>query len=1075
MKRSLRFFGLLVIAVLFLLCVFQQPSTARAAESYTSGDYTYTVTNGKATIIAVNHDISGKIVVPSVLDGYPVTAIGDDAFSWCKNLTSVTIGDGVTSIGGHAFEHCTSLTSIVLPSNLTSLASSVFYNCTSLTSIDIPDSVTSIGYRAFYNCTSLATVTIGDGVEAVGVDAFHTCTSLNNVVIPDSVTFISNRAFYRCASLSGIDIPESVTVIGEEAFSQCGKLTGVWVCAENANYSSDSHGVLFDKGKTKLIQVPGGMSGSYEIPGSVTVIGDNAFSKCEKLTSITIPNSVTTLGTSAFSSCTALTGITIPDSVTTVGSRAFYGCTNLSNATIGNGVTTIDYYSFYDCTNLTTVNMGNSVATIGSSAFEGCASLTTVNMGNSVTTIGSMAFCDCYSLAGIVLPDGVTTVDYRAFYGCRSLTDITISVSVTSFGIYAFANLKGATIYYKGTSAQWDSIAKAADWDSGSTYTLICLGDPQPSQGLDFTLSEDGTYYIVSDIGSCKDTDLQIPAVYKGLPVQEIGRYAFDDCVQLISVTIPDSVTRIGISAFQDCANLTRAVVPDSVVWMDKYVFYNCPKLADVSIPKGVASLEEGIFWNCDSLVHVVIPEGVERLHFGAFQMCDGLISIVIPKSVVYIEAWTFSHVENLDHVLYTGTQTQWEEIDVESHNELHDVTIWHYAAEGDEVYYRNSCAGEGWYCTLCGKHLTGEASGDACNYTASETIAPTCVKRGYTVYVCTVCGDQCKGSYVEPTGSHISGSSVVTAPTCEEDGYTTHTCSVCGDSYVTDYTDAIGHSYDNDCDLDCNTCGEGRTVEHDYADTWSYDESCHYHACSVCGEPEEEIPHDFEDGICEVCRYERAAMKIGDKTYSTLKKALAAASAGDTLILLMDLEVESVALARGVTLDLNGFTLTVEHLVAFVGNKICDSAGGGLLKCRYTKLDVNNPMMPVWVEADGGYRFFTMKDSQLYLSQSESGFVFIAKPVLGKAANAPYMALAGNGLSVKARMSWKSAGGNDVEQFFVLKGEDVQKIYSDANQIIQLTVNGAGSYIGRLSTTMVIESETGVIWAGVPLLYTGN
>ena len=115
------------------------------------------------------------------------------------------------------------------------------------------------------------------------------------------------------------------------------------------------------------------------------------------------------------------------------------------------------------------------------------------------------------------------------------------------------------------------------------------------------------------------------------------------------------------------------------------------------------------------------------------------------------------------------------------------------------------------------------------------------------------------------------------------------------------------------------------------------------------------------------------------------------------------------------------------------------------------------------------------MKDSQLYYTQSATGFVFIAKPVLGKAANAPYMALANNCLSVKARMSWKSAGGNDVEQFFVLKGEDVQSIYSDKNQIIQLTVNGAGSYIGRLSTTMVIESETGVIWAGVPLLYTGN
>ena len=163
------------------------------------------------------------------------------------------------------------------------------------------------------------------------------------------------------------------------------------------------------------------------------------------------------------------------------------------------------------------------------------------------------------------------------------------------------------------------------------------------------------------------------------------------------------------------------------------------------------------------------------------------------------------------------------------------------------------------------------------------------------------------------------------------------------------------------------------------------------------------------------------------------------------------------------------------DDVVAFADSQVIDSVGGGLLKSKNVRLAANNPMMPVWVEADGGYRFFTMKDSQLYYTQSATGFVFIAKPVLGKAANAPYMALANNGLSVKARMSWKSAGGNDVEQFFVLKGEDVQSIYSDKNQIIQLTVNGAGAYIGRLSTTMVIESETGVIWAGVPLLYTGN
>ena len=216
------------------------------------------------------------------------------------------------------------------------------------------------------------------------------------------------------------------------------------------------------------------------------------------------------------------------------------------------------------------------------------------------------------------------------------------------------------------------------------------------------------------------------------------------------------------------------------------------------------------------------------------------------------------------------------------------------------------------------------------------------------------------------------------------------------------------------------------------------------------------------------------AAAAVEDRAFATLAEAIAAAQVGQTVRLLTNAEADALVIPVGKTVDLCGYELTAEYVVAFSGARLVDSVGGGLLKCSRVRLEPDNPMMPVWVEADGGYRFFTMKDSQLYLSQSATGFVFIAKPVLGKAANAPYMALANNGLSVKARMSWKSAAGNDVEQFLVLKGEDVQSIYSDANQIIPLTVNGAGSYNGRLSTTMVIESDTGVIWAGEPLLYTG-
>lgn len=57
---------------------------------------------------------------------------------------------------------------------------------------------------------------------------------------------------------------------------------------------------------------------------------------------------------------------------------------------------------------------------------------------------------------------------------------------------------------------------------------------------------------------------------------------------------------------------------------------------------------------------------------------------------------------------------------------------------------------------------------------------------------------------------------SVVTAPDCENGGYTTYTCTACGDSYVADEVDALGHSYDNELDVDCNGCGEVRTVAYD-------------------------------------------------------------------------------------------------------------------------------------------------------------------------------------------------------------------------------------------------------------------
>ena len=139
MKKLLK--ALLTLA-LVTICICAVSIQTKAE---TMGAYTYAVTDGKVTIIDFMESVSGDLTIPDTLGGYPVTAIGKQAFDECKKLTTVTIPKSVTSIGAEAF--C---------------------DCDSLKSITIPDSVTKIGDLAFAWSNKLTTVTIGKGLASIG-------------------------------------------------------------------------------------------------------------------------------------------------------------------------------------------------------------------------------------------------------------------------------------------------------------------------------------------------------------------------------------------------------------------------------------------------------------------------------------------------------------------------------------------------------------------------------------------------------------------------------------------------------------------------------------------------------------------------------------------------------------------------------------------------------------------------------------------------------------------------------------------------------------------------------------------
>ena len=429
-----------------------------------------------------------------------VTSIGEDAFSGCTSLESVTIGDGVTSIDWHAFSNCTSLESITIPNSVTSIGNYAFYNCTSLTSITVDEdnAFYSSHDGVLFNKNKLELITypaskaernynIPDSVTSIDGGAFSGCTSLESITIPDSVTSIGYSTFEYCTSLESITIPDSVTSIGNYAFYNCTSLTSITVDEDNAFYSSHD-GVLFNKNKSELITYPAGKAErNYNIPNSVTSIGNSAFYNCTSLKTVTIGDSVTSIGYEVFENCTSLESITIPDSVTSIGYEAFENCTSLESITIPDSVKSIGNYAFEGCTSLTSITVDEDNAFYSSHdgvlfnknkseliTYPAGKAERNYNIPNSVTSIGNSAFYNCTSLKTVTIGDSVTSIGWCAFSSCTNLKTITLSKNTTNINTNSFNGCDIKTIYFKGARDEWEDMVYCDD-EQFANAKIICI------------------------------------------------------------------------------------------------------------------------------------------------------------------------------------------------------------------------------------------------------------------------------------------------------------------------------------------------------------------------------------------------------------------------------------------------------------------------------------------------------------------------------------------------------------------------------------------------------------------------
>ncbi len=387
MKSCSRRTTAVILSVIMILSCFAGLSFSSGA--ITSGDYTYYVLDDGTLSVTKYEGSDTEVSVPSEIDGKTVTDISY-TFMNCTFLTSVTIPDSVTKIGSQTFMRCSSLKNVSIPNSVTEIRDRAFNQCASLEKISVPDSVKTIEYLAFGNCVSLTDINIPNDIEVIDENIFEGCTALESIEIPDSVTEISGQAFYRCKSLKNVEIPDSVTKLGYQAFGECASLKSITIPANvselgmyifegctslneinvddgNEKYKSID-GVLFNKTETEIISYPGGRSGEYTIPDSVTVI---------------YPCS--------FLSCSGLTGVSIPESVREIYSAAFFDCSSLSHVSLPNGLKGISEMAFMGCTSLESISIPDTVEGIGEDAFLNCCNLKNIKIPDSVTYIGERA------------------------------------------------------------------------------------------------------------------------------------------------------------------------------------------------------------------------------------------------------------------------------------------------------------------------------------------------------------------------------------------------------------------------------------------------------------------------------------------------------------------------------------------------------------------------------------------------------------------------------------------------------------------------------------------------------------
>ncbi len=348
-----------------------------------------------------------------------------------------------------------------------------------------------------------------------------------------------------------------------------------------------------------------------------------------------------------------LTGsLTIPSSVT-------YNGTTYS-------VTCIDGYAFRGCIGLTSVTIPNSVTSIGDRAFDGCDGLTSItSFPTTPPVVGRYTFRFVNTNCDLLVPERSLSVYAGAAFWKEFPQIIGIPNENTVNGLFFDINPDSTSVtvtYPNSYLPRYDSLASELVIPDvielkGKTYSVTAIGS-SAFEGCVSLSSVTIPNSVTSIGGSAFNGCTGLTSVSIGNSVTSIGERAFSGCTGLSSVTIPNSVTSIGGYAFYGCTGLTSVTIGNSVTSIGGGAFWGCSNLTSVTIPNSVTSIGGAAFWGCTGLTSVTIGNSVTSIGGRAFLGCSGLKSVTIPDSVTSIGYWAFYGCTGLTSVTIGNSVT---------------------------------------------------------------------------------------------------------------------------------------------------------------------------------------------------------------------------------------------------------------------------------------------------------------------------------------------------------------------------------------------------------------------------------